>query len=47
MKLFSHKWLDNFIRTLGYHVIDRHFNELEGNERLDDRGSAYYLIRVP
>jgi hypothetical protein len=27
--------------------VDRHFNELEGNERPEDRGSVYYLIRKP
>jgi len=26
-------------------VIDAHFNELEGNSRLEDRGSVYLLIR--
>jgi hypothetical protein len=36
---------EKLIRDLGYDVIDQHFNELEGNERLEDRGSVYYLIR--
>lgn len=35
---------DKMIRSLGYNIIDSHFNELEGNERLEDRGSVYYLI---
>ncbi len=27
-------------------IVDSHFNELEGNDRLEDRGSVYYLIKV-
>ena len=42
---FSIEWLERAIAGLGYDVVDRHRNELEGNARLDDRGSAYYLIR--
>ena len=33
------------VRSLGYNIIDEHFNELEGNPRLEDRGSQYLLIR--
>jgi hypothetical protein len=35
---------DKMIRRVCPGVIDCHFNELEGNERPDDRGSVYYLI---
>lgn len=34
------------IADLGYEIVDMHFNELEGNGRLEDRGSVYYLIKV-
>jgi len=37
---------DKLISDLGYEVVDKHFNELEGNERLEDRGSVYYLIKI-
>lgn len=37
---------DRLIAGFGYEVVDMHFNELEGNERLEDRGSIYYLIKV-
>lgn len=42
---FSLAWFEQQLRTLGYEVVDRHQNELEGNTRPEDRGSAYYLIR--
>jgi len=32
------------IKRLCPEIIDHHFNELEGNDRLEDRGRAYYLI---
>jgi SAM-dependent methyltransferase len=35
---------DKMIREKGYKIVDYHFNELEGNARLEDRGSIYYLI---
>lgn len=35
---------DKLIKSLNYRVIDYMFNELEGNGRLEDRGSVYYLI---
>jgi hypothetical protein len=41
---FSRRSFDKMIRGLGYEIVDRHFNELEGNARLEDRGSVYYLI---
>jgi hypothetical protein len=42
---FSRASFDKAIRDTGWVVVDRHFNELEGNDRPEDRGSAYYLIR--
>jgi hypothetical protein len=42
----SHASFDKLVERLGYEVVDRHFNELEGNGRPEDRGSVYYLIRV-
>jgi hypothetical protein len=44
---FSRRSFDALIRSTGWTVVDRHFNELEGNDRLEDRGSVYYLIRKP
>lgn len=41
---FSRRSFENLIIRKGWHIIDRHFNELEGNDRLEDRGSAYFLI---
>ena len=37
---------DRMIKKLKFDVVDQHFNELEGNERPEDRGSVYYLIKV-
>lgn len=42
---FSANWLEKQITALGYEIVDRHRNELEGNVRPEDRGSAYYLFR--
>ena len=44
---FSRASFNTAICRTGWTVIDRHFNELEGNDRLEDRGSVYYLIRKP
>jgi hypothetical protein len=41
---FSRASFDKAIRETGWHVVDRHFNELEANDRPEDRGSVYYLI---
>ncbi len=41
---FNRKSFDRIINSLGFNVVDQHFNELEGNDRLEDRGSVYYLI---
>jgi hypothetical protein len=42
---YSKESFDKMIRSKGYNIIDSHFNELEGNSRLEDRGSLYYLIK--
>jgi hypothetical protein len=42
---FSRESFDAAMRKTGWDIIDRHFNELEGNDRPEDRGSAYYLVR--
>lgn len=41
---FSRASFDKAIRDTGWTIVDRHFNELEGNDRPEDRGSAYYLV---
>ena len=41
---FSKESFDFMIRSLNYTIIQSHFNELEGNDRPEDRGSLYYLI---
>jgi hypothetical protein len=42
---FSRASFDKSMRATGWDVVDRHFNELEGNARPEDRGSVYYLVR--
>jgi hypothetical protein len=44
---FSRASFDRLVRRVCPRVIDAHFNILEGNERAEDRGSAYYLIEKP
>lgn len=44
---FSRASFDKAMRDTGWEIVDSHFNELEGNERPEDRGSAYYLVRKP
>lgn len=41
---YSRNSFDSMIRNKGWKIIDSHFNELEGNSELRDRGSVYYLI---
>jgi hypothetical protein len=43
---FSHAWIENEIRKRRYFVIDSERNVLIGNNRLEDRGSSYFLIDV-
>jgi hypothetical protein len=42
---YSRTSFDIMIKKICPKIIDYHFNELEGNDRLDDRGSVYYLIQ--
>ncbi len=42
---FSKQWLDKLLKELNYKIIKQDFNELK-NEKLYDKGSAYYLIKV-
>lgn len=42
---YSRQSFDRLIDSKGWRVVDRHFNELTGNERLEDRGSVYYLVQ--
>lgn len=44
---YSRHGFENLLRGTGYKIIDIHFNELEGNDRLEDRGSVYALIEKP
>lgn len=41
---YSRKSFDRMIRKICRKIVDSHFNELVGNDRLEDRGSVYYLI---
>ncbi len=41
---YSRESFDKMVRGFGWKIVDSFFNELEGNERSDDRGSVYYLI---
>lgn len=41
---FSKASFDKMIGSFGWKIIDRCFNELEGNRKLCSRGSVYYLI---
>lgn len=42
---YSRNSFDRMIRAVCPGIVDSHFNELEGNNRLEDRGSVYYLIK--
>ncbi|MBA4142212.1 MAG: methyltransferase domain-containing protein [Nitrosospira sp.] len=42
---FSRNSFEKLIAKKGWNIIDKHFNILEGNERLEDMGSIYYLIQ--
>jgi hypothetical protein len=43
---FSRESFDRMMGETGWEILDRHFNELEGNDRPEDRGSVYYLVRT-
>ena len=42
---FSRSSFEKLVENKGWNIIDKHFNVLEGNERLEDRGSVYFLIQ--
>lgn len=42
---FSRSSFEKLIERKAWNVIDTHFNVLEGNQRLEDRGSVYFLIQ--
>ena len=42
---YSRRSFEKLIERKGWKIIDSHFNVLEGNERLEDRGSVYFLIQ--
>lgn len=42
---FSRSSFEKLIEKKGWNIIDKHFNILEGNLRLEDRGSIYFLIQ--
>jgi Methyltransferase domain len=42
---YSRQSFDKMIKKICPNIIDHHFNELEGNDRLENRGSVYYLIQ--
>lgn len=41
---YSRESFDRMIRSRGWCIVDTMFNTLDGNPRLEDRGSLYYLI---
>jgi len=41
---FSPQSFANMVQSQGYRVLDVQFNQLEGNARIEDRGSVYMLI---
>ena len=41
---YSRESFDRTIRRRGWRIVDAMFNTLDGNPRLEDRGSLYYLI---
>ncbi len=43
---FSYRYLHNMVRGSGWKILSEARNQLKGNKRLEDRGSAY-LLCVP
>jgi hypothetical protein len=41
---YNPKSFHRMITSKGWNIVDYHFNELEGNDRPEDRGSVYFLI---
>lgn len=42
---FSRSSFHKMMMSVCPNIVDHHFNELPGNERPEDRGSVYYLIK--
>ena len=42
---YSRESFDKMVRSKGYTILDSFFNKLEGNDRPEDMGSVYYLIK--
>jgi hypothetical protein len=42
---FSRSFFHKMITDICPNVVDHHFNVLTGNQRMEDRGSVYYLLR--
>jgi hypothetical protein len=42
---FSRASFDTMMKKHAFKIVDQHFNELEGNDRPEDRGSVYYLVQ--
>lgn len=42
---YSKESFHKMILDLKFDILDYHFNELEGNDRLEDKGSLYYIIK--
>ncbi len=43
---FSRSSFEKLLKAEGFQIVDMHFNELEGNDRPEDRGSVYALIKT-
>lgn len=44
---FTHAWLRQRLREIGFRVEEEARAELPGNRRRRDRGSSFFLCRVP
>jgi len=42
---FSRSFFHKMITDICPNIVDHHFNILTGNQRLEDRGSVYYLLK--
>ena len=42
---FNKSYLNDILLKNNFSIVDFTFNELEGNERVEDRGSMYYLLK--
>ncbi len=42
---FSRSFFHKMINDICPNIVDHHFNVLTGNQRMEDRGSVYYLLK--